>query len=182
MENELIKLSKLIQFIDDLDDLGRFTGKLDVIAVTFGTLRKDRSLASDIYSIASSQTDGLGVVAISRILIEDYIYLSYLIRNEENRDMLLKDFENHPSVELYLSIIAMHEWGFQFDNTKETETTLLKAKMGFEKHKDSFLRYKTAKIPLNTDDYYRTWTKMCQAPTFPNTTFRYFRDLRIVLA
>lgn len=160
MNKEYTRLGKLIHFIDDLDDLGGFTGGATALTVIFGTLRKDKSLASDIYTIASSQNDGLGIVALSRILVEDYIYLSYLIRSEDNRQALLKDFDNHPAVESYLSILAMREWGFQFDGSPETAAMLFKAKAKFQVHKDAFLRRKPIKGSINADDYYRTWTKM----------------------
>ncbi len=54
------QLNKLIQLIDDFDTFGRQSKQMSLFAVAIGTLRKDRSIATDIASLTATNSDGLG--------------------------------------------------------------------------------------------------------------------------
>jgi len=97
------------------------------------------------------------MIALCRILIEDYIHLSYLLNSPETPKKLLANINNHPKIEAYLKAYTVQEWGI--DLTEEQVETLAKAKIGFEETKGEFLRYSKESEQFNPNDYYRTWTK-----------------------
>jgi hypothetical protein len=69
------QLKELIQLIDDFDTFGSQSRQMSLFSVAIGTLRKDRSIAADILDVTNPSNDGLGALALSRILIEDYLHL-----------------------------------------------------------------------------------------------------------
>ncbi len=154
------QLTQLIQLIDDFDTFGKQSKQMSLLSVAVGTLRKDRSIATDIVSITSTNSDGLGALALSRILIEDYLHLLYLDSDHSELPQRLDDFNSHPHIEHYSSIQTMNDWGFDLGNPEEVKTILDQVNKGFEQHKHKFLRRKHAREPFDADDYFRTWTKV----------------------
>lgn len=159
MNEKQTHLSKLLQFIDDLDTFGAQSRQMSLFSVAVGTLRKDRSIAADILNITAPNSDGLGALALSRILIEDYLHLAFLDSDHAQLVERLDNFNTHPHVEHYSSIQAMKAWGFDFGDPNKAEFLIRKATEGFILHKDKFQRHKHVKEPFDPDDYYRTWTK-----------------------
>ena len=151
------KLQNLIEFAESIDDLEKFSNGSSFLSVVIGTLRKDLAIAHDIQTLTNSQSSGLSTIALCRILIEDYIHLSYLINNEEERDVLLKNFNDHPSVDGYLLSLTLQDLGVEF--TQIEIDTYAKIKLRFDKHKSPFLRFGSESKKINPDDYFRTWTK-----------------------
>jgi hypothetical protein len=133
---------------------------MSLLSVALGTLRKDRSIAVDITQITSANNDGLGALALSRILIEDYLHLLFLDSDRAELPRRLDDFNNHPHIEHYSSMQAMNEWGFDFGDPRVAKAILDQVNKGFEQHKHKFLRRKHPKESFDADDYFRTWTKI----------------------
>ena len=151
-------LIELTQLIDGFDKFGPQSKEMSLFSVAIGTLRKDRSIAGDIMQITARPNGGLGVTALTRILIEDYLHILFLDEDRPSLTEHLEDFNLHPHIDHYVSIQAMKAWGFQFE--KGDEETLAKIEEAFEKNKARFLRRKQAKDPFDPEDYYRTWTKL----------------------
>lgn len=90
-------IDELIKFIDRYDTFGNRDRDMSLLSVAVGTLRKDRSLAKDILSITSGG-DGLGSIALSRIITEDYLHLLYLNRNQDSLEENMDKFNTHPHI------------------------------------------------------------------------------------
>lgn len=153
------KLSKIIQLVDEFDTFGKLDRDMSLFSVAIGTLRKDRSLAADILKIAGNDSDGLGAIALSRILSEDYLHLLYLNANQEDLAENIENFNTHPHIEHYSSIRAMKEWGFDFSG-QDAERVIKATTNAFAAYKDRFQRRKPKEGGFDPDDYYRTWTKL----------------------
>lgn len=158
MKNEHAVLVELTQLIDGFDKFGSLEKKMSLFSVAIGTLRKDRSIAQDIIKITSSPNGGLGAMALTRILVEDYLHLLFLEVNRADLEERLADFNSHPHIDHYVSVQAMREWGFKFEDADKD--TLAQIDQAFESYKARFLRHRKAKEPFDPDDYYRTWTKL----------------------
>lgn len=159
MDNQQTKLIQLIKLIDDFDTFKNLERDMSLFSVAIGTLRKDRSLALDITKITDGNSDGLGAMALSRVLIEDYFHLMFLNENQDGLIQQIENFNAHPTIQHYTSLQAMKEWGFSLD-TQEDKDLITKVSAEFEKNKNKFLRSNPPKDPFNPDDYYRTWTKI----------------------
>lgn len=155
------KLSKIIQLVDEFDNFGKLDRGMSLFSAAIGTLRKDRSIAYDILKITGSDSDGIGAIALSRILSEDYLHLLFLSVDEDGLADKMQDFNTHPHVENYSSIQAMKSWGFDFSDP-DAVRVVNAATEAFEANKDRFLRpRRTANgNEFDPDDYYRTWTKL----------------------
>lgn len=158
MEIQQAKLVRLIQLIDDFDTFGKLKRDMSLFSVAIGTLRKDKSLAADIIRVTNEDSDGLGAMALTRILIEDYLHLMFLNQNQADLTQNIENFNAHPHMQHYASLQAMKEWGFPLES-KEAKELIESVNAGFQAHKDKFLRHKNPKEPFDPDDYYRTWTK-----------------------
>lgn len=152
------KIVQLVGFIDRFDTFGNLKRDMSLFSIAIGTLRKDKSIAQDIIKIASPESDGFGAVALSRILVEDYLHLLYLNDNPDDLETNIDKFNTHPNIEHYSNLESMKKWGFQLDETQETKDTLQKVRDGFDENKDKFLRRKESDTGFNPDDFYRTWT------------------------
>ena len=128
---------------------------MSLFSVAIGTLRKDQSLAQDILSIASTG-DGLGSMALSRIITEDYLHLLYLKHNEDNLEENIDKFSTHPHIQNYISLQLVKEVGIPIDSP-EAKQIVAQIIAEFENHKAKFLRRRESST-FNPDDYYRTWT------------------------
>ena len=160
MSSQAEKLHQLIQLIDEFDTFGKLNRDMSLLSVAIGTLRKDRSIAQDIYGLSGASSDGLGMLALSRILTEDYLHLLFLNENQESLAEQIDNFNAHPTIEHYVSLKAMEEWGFEFDESQDTKDLIAKVTAGFEKNKERFLRRRETENSFDPDDYYRTWTKV----------------------
>jgi hypothetical protein len=158
MTNHEIQLEKLLRLINRFDAFGDQSRSMSLFSVAIGTLRKDRSIASDILTLTTSLSTGLGALALSRILIEDYLHLRLLDSDPAELPQRLDDFNNHPHIDHYWTIQAMREWGFDFSDNDEVKATMASVEKAFARHKDRFLRKGHGKEPFKADDYYRTWT------------------------
>lgn len=159
INEKLTQLKNLVKLINDFDTFGSQDRKKTLFAVAIGTLRKDGSIAADIVNLTNASGDGLGALALSRILIEDYLHLLFLDSDPGQLQQRLDDFNTHPRIEHYSSLHAMQAWGFDFGDPKVAEFIFRQVTEGFDLHKHRFLRKKRAKEPFDPDDYYRTWTK-----------------------
>lgn len=112
MEIQQAKLVRLIQLIDDFDTFGKLKRDMSLFSVAIGTLRKDKSLAADIIRVTNEDSDGLGAMALTRILIEDYLHLMFLNQNQADLTQNIENFNAHPHMQHYASLQAMKEWGF----------------------------------------------------------------------
>jgi hypothetical protein len=160
MNEKQTQLNQLLQLIDDFDTFGNQSRKMSLFSVAIGTLRKDRSIAADILNLTTKDSDGLGALALCRIIIEDYLHLLFLDSDHNQLDERLDNFNVHPNIENYSSIQAMKARGFDFGDPKAAEFVIEQATAGFTQHKDKFQRRKHVKEPFDPDDYYRTWTKL----------------------
>lgn len=145
----------LINFIDRYDTFGNRNRDMSLFSVAIGTLRKDQSLAGDILNIASTG-DGLGSMALSRIITEDYLHLLYLSRNQDSLEENIDKFNTHPHIQHYISLQLVKEVGIPLDSS-EAKRMVAQITAEFEKHKAKFLRRRES-TTFNPDDYYRTWT------------------------
>ncbi len=158
MDDPKRKLEQLIEFAIEFDTFGVLEKSLTLNSVAIGTLRKDISIAKDLNSISEATSDGLGSLALSRILIEDYLHLLFLSKTE-NLEEQIENFNAHPRISHYISLQAMQEYGFDFLETKESKVLMDQVIAGFAESKHRFLR-RAESDTFNPDDYYRTWTKL----------------------
>lgn len=158
MEDQQSKLNQLIELVDAFDTFSNLERDMSLFSVAIGTLRKDRSIARDIYLINSTQSDGLGSMALTRILIEDYLHLKFLFQNQDKLDENIANFNAHPNIKNYATLQSMLDWGIPQAEI-ESQVPVQKVNAGFEEHKARFLRAQTPSEPFNPDDYWRTWTK-----------------------
>lgn len=158
MNNHKEIITQLVNFIDKFDTYGNLKRDMSLFSITIGTLRKDRSIALDILKNTTPECDGLGAIALSRILIEDYLHLVYLNDNSDDSKENIDRFNIHPKIENYLSLKSMENWGFEIENTLENKVMIEDIKNEFNKNKNKFLRRKESDNGFDADDYYRTWT------------------------
>lgn len=158
MDNHKETITQLVNFIDKFDTYGNLKRDMSLFSITIGTLRKDRSIALDILRNTTPECDGLGAIALSRILIEDYLHLIYLNDNPSDSEDNIDKFIIHPKIENYLSIKSMESWGFEIENTQENKAMIEDIKNEFNKNKNKFLRRRESDNGFDADDYYRTWT------------------------
>jgi hypothetical protein len=97
MNSQTEKLEQLIQLVDDFDTCGKLNRDMSLFSVAIGTLRKDRSIAQDIYGLSLANSDGLSMLALSRIMTEDYLHLLFLNENQESLAEQIDNFNAHPT-------------------------------------------------------------------------------------
>ena len=149
---------KLLALIDDFDSFGKLDRDMQLFAIAIGTLRKDREIAEDIVLLNQTNQSGIGSLALSRILIEDYFNLKYLEHNPETLTKNLSLFNSHPNVDHYGSMRSMIEWGYPFSDEEKIMVT--QVEQAFQANKDDFLRPNKTHDPYIRDNYYRTWSKL----------------------
>lgn len=154
------KLRQMIELVDEFDAFEKLDRDMSLFSVAIGTLRKDKSLVADIIKITDGDSDGLGAIALSRILTEDYLHLLFLNANQDDLTENIENFNLHPHIENYSSLQAMKDWGFDFSEENDVERVVKESSAAFEANKARFLRRKAKEDTFNPDDYYRTWTKL----------------------
>jgi hypothetical protein len=151
-----VAIAELIGFIDRYDTFKDRDRDLSFFSVALGTLRKDQLLAQDILTLSSSGSEGIGTMALSRIMTEDYLHLLYLNHNQDNLESNIDRFNTHPYIQHYIAIQMLKELGFRLDSPEEKKM-IAQASAEFETHGAKFLRRKKSST-FNSDDYSRTWT------------------------
>lgn len=151
-------ITDLIKLIDDIDKFGQLDRHMPLFAIAIGTMRKDREIASDINVLLESSSSGYGVIALSRIITEDFLHLKYLENSGDDLNKNIDYFNTHPYIDHYASKQSMLNWGYKFSD--EEKAIFPGIAQGFEANKDKFLRSGHSHEPYSADSYYRTWTKI----------------------
>lgn len=159
MQRDVTKLQELLRIIDEFDNFGQMPRDMSLFSVAVRTLRKDKSISTDIVSLINANSNGMGTIALSRILIEDYLHMLFLKDNPDKLTENIKNFNLHPYIEHYASLQAMRDWGIDLSDNEATRVTAA-VEMAFEANKSRFLRpHRPTSGTFDPDDYYRTWTK-----------------------
>ena len=149
-------ITAYLDLIDRYDTFGKRNRDMSLFSIALGTLRKDRSLTKDILTLNSNESEGLGTMALSRIITEDYLHLLYLNYNQDKLETNIDRFNTHPHIQHYIGIQMLKELGFNLDGLQE-KALVARITAEFNTHKAKFLRHKES-VTFDPDDYFRTWT------------------------